>query len=158
MLRDNKGITLVALTITIIIILILSTIGMIAGRDSITSAKKNKKIIELEMVHHAVLERYAEYRITGDEELLVGKAISYETTTSLAQGMDCQLPESGTYYKLENYTEGGIEINPLKELGLKVGGSEDLSTDTYVVNYEKGITFNATTKEYKGEILYRNGE
>ena len=82
MLRDNKGITLVALTITIVIILILSTIGMIAGRDSIKASKANKKIIELEMVHHAILERYTEYKITGDEDLLVGRVISYEDAVS----------------------------------------------------------------------------
>ena len=110
------------------------------------------------MVHHAILERYTEYKITGDEDLLVGRVISYEDAVSSTQKItQITLPNEGTYYNLENYTEGNEQISPLKQLGLKVGGSEDedLISEAYIVNYEKGITINTTTQVVDGEELFR---
>ena len=64
MLRDNKGITLIALSITIIVLLILAAVTIGGGNESIKMSKNNKLVVELDMVQHACLERYSEYKLT----------------------------------------------------------------------------------------------
>ena len=56
--RKNNGITLIALVITIIVLLIISGIS-IGGTIKINEqAKDSVAISELNMIQHAILERY----------------------------------------------------------------------------------------------------
>lgn len=143
MLKENKGITLIALIITIIILIILAGIGVAAGRESVKTAKDNKLFVELDMVQHAILERYSKYKLINDEDMLVGTKLTYDEAESVSEQMDRRLPEAGTYYRL---TPENIE-----SLGLAKG------EHTYIVNYEKGIVLNETVKmTYSGESLYKD--
>ena len=74
MVRENKGITLIALTITIIILLILASITTYSGISTIKSSKLNKFKQELEIMQSEVQVLYEKYK---DEETIdVGKEIS----------------------------------------------------------------------------------
>lgn len=143
MLKENKGITLIALIVTIIILLILSSIGVAAGRTSVKTAKDNKAKVELDMVQHAVLERYSKYKLTNAEAILVGTKITYAEAESISEQMDHRLTEEGTYYRL---MPSDLEL---------LGISQD--KNQYIVNYEKGIAMNETIKNtYAGEALYKD--
>ena len=82
--RNNRGITLIALTITIIVLLIIAAVTIGGGNESIKMSKSNKLLAELDMVQHACLERYAEYKLTKNSRLLVGNEVGYNYARSLA--------------------------------------------------------------------------
>lgn len=143
MLKENKGITLIALIITIIIVIIIGAIGVKAGRDSIRAGKDNRLLTELDMVQHAVMERYTKYKLTNNENDLVGTRLAYSTAKSVADEMKVNLPEQLTYYELND--------SDLKNLGLET------SEFTYIVNYPNGIVMNSKEKiANNGEALYKD--
>lgn len=141
MLKENKGITLIALIITIIVLIIIAAIGVRAGRESIRVSKDNRLLTELDMVQHAVFERYSKYKLINDKSYLVGTQITYSEAKSTADKMKVVLPENLAYYKLTP--------TDLKSLGL------EQSEYVYIVNYANGIVMNATEPETNtGEALY----
>ena len=147
MLRDNKGITLIALTITIIVLLIIAGITISGGRESVKMSQSNKLLAELDMVQHACLERYAEYKLTKNENLLIGTQIEYSVAKTLANqmGYTDDFPEEGTFY----------ELNPENSEVMQSLGISNIE-DTYIVNYENGIVMNKTTTETPlGKALYK---
>lgn len=74
MIRENKGITLIALTITIIVLIILASVATYSGISTIKSSKLNKFKQELEIMQSEVQVLYEKYK---DEETIdVGKEIS----------------------------------------------------------------------------------
>ena len=149
MLRDNKGVTLIALTITIIILLIIAAVTIGGGNESIKMTRSNKLLAELDMVQHACLERYAEYKLTKDENLLVGTVVEYNTAHSLAGEMDYteNFPAEGegTFY----------ELNPENSEAMESLGLSQIE-DTYIIDYENGVVMNKTTQTTPlGTSLYK---
>ena len=57
MKENNRGVTLIALAITIIVLLIISGITITAGSYNAEKAKDNKLLSEVVMVQNAVLQR-----------------------------------------------------------------------------------------------------
>ena len=142
---NNKGITIIALIITIIVLLIIASISINASLQGVEQTQENQLISELKMVQHAVLERYTKYSLTKDESLLVGEKLD---TLPEIPGNDqswqmepqSDNPES-RYYKLAP--------SDLNKLGI------DKVEDTYVVNYKTGEVFNETIKKTDGgKALY----
>ena len=84
MFRGNKGITLIALVITIIVLLIITGISIRGGNSSLKTARGNKLFAELDMVQHCCLERYSEYNLTKDSSLLKGTVVTSEEASSIA--------------------------------------------------------------------------
>ena len=141
---NNKGITLLALVITIIILLILASVTINISTDSIKETDENTLISELKMVQHAALERYTKAVLT--HERYPGTTCSNEdlnAMTSLGIELkDVSSNYSSNYYKIT--AENGFE-----ELGIKN------SEDEYIVNYITGEVFNLTKKKTEsGELLY----
>lgn len=144
MLRENKGITLIALVITIIVLLILAGITLRGGNESVKTTRSNKLLTELDMVQHACLERYTEYKLTLNDALLVGESVSsaeYSEVRTLASKKGVTLPAEpeGTYYKLDPNSSAGK--GALQSLGITN------IEDVYIVNYSKGSVMNYTTQE-----------
>ena len=74
-MKNNKGVTLIALITTLIVMLILISITMVTVKSSNSAVKKaniNNKIYELREVHQAVLEAYIKYKQTNNENYLAG--------------------------------------------------------------------------------------
>ena len=61
MIKSDRGITLMILIITVIILLILGGIGVYTSVDLVRNSKSNKLTVELETVQHAILEEYTKY-------------------------------------------------------------------------------------------------
>ena len=139
---NQKGITLIALMVTVIITLILASIGTYEGIQAITNAKENKYKSELGMIQHTILERYAEYKVTKNPNILLGTEVEYSSVLSLANEIGVtELRATSNYYELtpENLAKMGV-----KE-----------AKDTYIVNYTTGEVINKTIKTTpSGDVLY----
>ena len=133
---NNKGITLIALVITIVVLLILASIGIGGAISGVDESTDQKLKSELKMVQHAVLQRYTKYSLTKDETMLVGDKIEEENLDS-----NITWQKQGSYYRINN--------EQFKELGIT-----DIK-DTYIVNYKTGEVYNETQKTTNdGNILY----
>ena len=143
-MKENKGITLIALTITIIILVILAGVSLSGGVSAIQSSKDSKLKAQIDLVQHAVLERYTEYKTSKDEDLLVGTKLTFEEADAKAKEMEVMLLWTDGYYELTK--------EDLKEIGV------DEEDDIYVVNYTSGEVMNTThMRTSNGEALYRFG-
>lgn len=151
MLKENKGITIVALVVTIVILLILASVtinGVIQGRDE---AKENKLLSELSMVQHAVTQRYTKYELTKDRDVLVGTKIQTSTLENVPNTINWKVTQ---FDEINNPEREYYRVN--KSDLVKLGLSGDDKTDSsYVVNYFTGEVYNETSKQTKsGKVLY----
>ena len=150
-LRKNKGITMVALVITIIILLILAGISVTGVLRGIDETNESTQISQLEMVQHALLERKTKAQFTK-EELLPGTEISKENLekvlNEIKEKTNQEIILKG---EIQDYKE--LNTTDLENLGI----SKD--NDTYIVNYKTGEVINKTKLTTKsGKILYTYSE
>ena len=138
--KNNKGITLIALTITIIILLILASITIYSGKESIKKA-------QLESLK---------------TNMLLIKAKAKEEAKNELKGKEANASD----YSKQNITINGGEIlykltsDNLKEMGLKdvkLGSNEE-----YLVKYNiKDVTvevYNTSGYENNGTTVYSLSE
>lgn len=100
MLKNNKGITLISLVVTIILLLILASISINAGTESLTDAKYYKGIANIKTMQSKVNELYEEYK-NGDTSIL----------------------QYGT--QLNQTTQELLAYNTVKEIDSNIGNLED---------------------------------
>lgn len=153
--KSQKGITLMALVVTIIILLIIAGIGIgeIAGNGGdINQTEDVMALSELKKIQQAVLETYIKYKQLGNKDVLIGKRISND----IAQG-ELSAIKSGLELKTNGSQQGAeyayyeLDINHLKNIGL----DNIHNNDKYIVNYSTGEVFNITQKKTaKEDILY----
>ncbi|MBR0490631.1 MAG: hypothetical protein IJJ82_01100 [Clostridia bacterium] len=158
-LRENKGITLIALIITIVVLLIIAGISISGGITGIEEANDNRTMTELEKVQHAITQRYSKFELTKDTSLIVGTKIDDLPTIPTPTG-ETKAPT----WKVFQVTSGAtVSTHPerkyyrlsqsdLQNLGLT--GSENGSS--YIVNYYSGEIFDENKKQTsKGTVLYK---
>lgn len=138
-LKKEKGITMVSLVITFILLLIISAVGVNMSISGINSAKDSKLSGELQMVQHAVLEQYTKYKTTRNSVYLVGTKITKEQASNLANEMGITLVNIPDSYSNKDYYK--LDKTALEEIGIKD------ATDEYVVNYVSGEVMNITVKK-----------
>ena len=138
--NSTAGITLIALVITIIVLLIISGIsitGTIRGKDE---AEASAQLSELNMIQHAILERYTKAQLT--KENLPGTTIEKSEVQLIIDEINSISGENitlkGTEYKK-------LSKDDLEKLGIT--GEED----TFIVNYNTGEVINETLKVTKSE-------
>lgn len=137
--REEKGITMVSLVITFILLLIISAVGVNMSISGINSAKDTKLAGELQMVQHAVLEQYTKYKTTRNSVYLVGTKITKEEVLNFANEMGVTLANIPDTYSNKDYYK--LDKEALEAIGIKD------STDEYVVNYVSGEVMNITVKK-----------
>mgnify|MGYP005757284111 CR=1 FL=1 len=152
--KKEKGITLIALVITIVALIILSSIVINIGTNSITESKEDILLSELGMIQNAVLQRKTKADITKETypgQIITTAGINLEEVISEINANKASEEESVTrkdtndaHYYVLSTTNGG-----LKDLGITN------SEDAYIVNYGTGEVINYTTKLTKtGKPLY----
>lgn len=157
-MKNQKGITLMSLVITIIVILILASIGTYTGINNVKESRDSAVKTELQFVQQAVLQKYAKYNLTGDKSILPGN--SYADFTELNEiigqieektevTIELKDDDANNYYLLD--------INSLQELGITN------TEDEYIVNYTTGEVINksrlSTSKSKEPLYIYgRNSE
>ena len=147
-LRKNKGITMVALVITIIILLILAGISVTGVIRGIDETNESTQISQLEMVQHALLERKTKADLTKEKETLPGTTANYTELQDLIKEINKMSSANITLRgNKEDYKE--LSTADLKELGI------EKETNTFIVNYKTGGVINKTQKVTKaGRALY----
>ena len=138
----NKGVTLLALVITIIMVLLIAGVTIGTGTYNLEKAQGGAQFSELNMIQHAVLERYTKATLTHEAYPgILLDSDSAELADMKSLGIELKGKDT-EYYKL-------TPSSGFKELGIR---DEE---DEYIVNYKTGEVFNFTEKKSKeGEILY----
>lgn len=143
-IRKNKGITLIALVITVVLLLIISGISITGTITDQKQAEANTQKTELTIIQHAILERYTKSKLT--KETLPGTIIEKSEVQLVIDEINSKLGESITLKGTE-YMQ--LEKTDLEKLGIT--GEEDI----YIVNYKTGEVINKTQKVTKtGVALY----
>lgn len=135
----QKGITIVSLVITVIVLLIISGIGISAGTSSMKTINDSKLVSELEMVQHAVLEQYTKYKTTKDSYYLLGHKMDIENVKQIANEIGITLVTIPSTYNNSDYYR--LDKATLQELGITK------TDDEYIVNYISGEVINISKKK-----------
>ncbi len=153
-LKNEKGITLIALVVTIVVLLILAGITINIGTQSIKDSREDALLSELGMVQNAVLQRKTKADLTTNEAY-PGDKIDIATVNSVIAEINSQQTEEdielkdNSEGKESNYYLLTTSNNGLNNLGITNSESE------YIVNYETGEVINSTTKVTEsGKPLY----
>ncbi len=144
--ENQKGITVVSLLITVIVLIILSGIGIKIGTDSIKASRDGKLASELSMVQHAVLEQYTKYQTTKDITYLVGNKVKQEEMTQIAKNLNITLVNIPQKYTNKDYYR--LDKASLLQIGI------ENTDDEYIVNYVSGEVINMTQKTTNNTALY----
>ncbi|MNT14914.1 hypothetical protein D3C72_1499380 [compost metagenome] len=143
-IKNNSGISLIILVVTIVVLLILSTIVFNIGGDIFNNTQNDTSLSELKIVKQAVLEKYTKYLAVKDESILVGEDISKIDVENIISGLGITLQSNGGYKRL------------VPDLLEQIGVTN--AKDTYIVNYETGEVINATKiKTKNNQVLYTYG-
>lgn len=174
MMKNEKGITLIALAVTVIILMILVGTGVTAVYTGINEVKDNKLQTELGIVRQAILEQY-----TLAEAVQKTKVLASESQVSFWVG-DRIYPTDPIYIPTNDYINSEdknaqifiekvtnrvtptyqedfyyrLNDEQLKEIGIGnktvMQGEEEtevgVSKYTYIVNYHTGEVYNESKK------------
>lgn len=138
MIKNQKGITIVALVVTIIVMVILTWISLGTGYSVVKDIRIGRIISNMALVKAKAETVYEQYQFSGKEEDLVGKEVildfvtekeieiieqkagnydfenwkwyEWSPETLIKQGLDASLLKEGQYFYV-NYQYGEIIIN-----------------------------------------------
>lgn len=141
MIRNERGVTLVTLTLTILLLVIItSTLA--------TNAYSNlqiSKITKLENDIKALNDRVAAYYVEYDELPVYGNGYTKAKIIEMVKNVS---ERDGEKYYL-------IDLTKLDNLTLNYGQN---SPDAYVINEESHVIYYLDGVAYNGEIYYTIGE
>ena len=147
--NSEKGITLIALVITIIVLLILASIGTYSGIEAIKIADLNRFIADMQVMQTEVNGLYDKYKnngqvgeYTGSQILTIGKDLSQsDKATQVFTAQASEITDSTGYRYFDKET-----INSLNP-DISVGSE-------YFVNIEKRSVISCTGIENNGTTYY----
>lgn len=147
-IRKEQGITLMVLVITIILLLIISGISITGTLRGHEETEEASEISELNMIQHAILERYTKAQLTKED--LPGTEIDKNDVEGIINEINNKInSESGEKIELKGEKYKQLSKTDLEKLGIT---KED---DTFIVNYKTGEVINETKKTTKsGKALY----
>lgn len=147
--KDNKGITLITLGVTIIIMLLLAGLTIYTGTNVIKNSREQQAIAELGMVNHAVYERYINYTKTKDAATLIGEKMTASEAQTIASQIGVTLITIPNSYNENEKAYYRLDPSNLEKIGIHD------SKDNYIVNYVTGEVINETKKKtQEGKALY----
>ena len=136
-MKNNKGITLIALVITIIVLLILAgvSIALVTGDNGLlkqaTRAGAETQVAEAkEMAIMDVSALVAQYY----EDRYVNKQSTGTTGTTATAYVKANLKNKAGYYEFES-TTGVITLTPLKDDGTQVKGTLDTTKNNAYIDW-----------------------
>ena len=153
-IKSQKGITLMALVITIIVLLIIAGIGIgeLRGKKGDINQTKNAVALsELNKIQQSIIETYLKYKQLNNASVLIGTPLDYQTAQSYLSEV-----KPGETLKANDLNEAEYKYYELNKQNLKTMGLENINNnDRYVVNYSTGEVFNITQKQTViNEALY----
>ncbi len=156
--KENSGITLLSLVITIIVLLILATISTYSGITIVENLKFNKYTAQMKTMQSQINLIYEKYKngetisingnsYTGEKILDIGSIVTSEVTAKKDKIFDeLQEDSEAGIYEKENYKFWSEEL--IKQLGIEgVEGS-------FFVNIEKRNFISYDGIEHMGKTYY----
>ena len=141
-LKNQKGITLLALVITVVILSILATVAIYSGSNSIKSAKFTTFTVEMKLMQTEVNELYDKYR-AGDETVLnLGEDI---TNNEQAKTVLSTIGVANTEFSNYRY----YSINTVKSLGI-----DGIKENEFIVSIKDRKVVSYQGFKYDGVIYY----
>lgn len=170
-MKNENGITLSALVITIIVIFILASISINYGVDTLNESKAKTLEASLEMVEQAVAEQYVKatelnllnVKTTSDKPAtFVGTIIKANDLPQIAGSDSIVFQKKEELAGKTNaditYAESYYRLTPTDLEKLKIE-SDDNTKYTYIVNYSTGEVYNETKQKTSlGKTLYYAGK
>lgn len=164
-MKNNKGITLIALTITIIVIIIIASVGTYAGAQALKDSKEDAQIAEVRMIQQAILENYTKYKTTGNVNYLVGTQITdYTIVEGVISDINSKSSETAITLKISksDYESLDFSIDNNKQYAYYELEKEHLvalgvqqENDKFIVNYSTGEVINNNLRVTRtGKPLY----
>lgn len=170
MIKNNKGVTLVALSITIIVMLIIASVTYVSGRDLLDSTKIRSYITTMYLVKGEVDNMNESYEFDGSETHLKGsklnKSYDYSGTGATTQEMLKQIYMDEIFKDVADVSireqNAMNEVNNgiwyiLTEADLKQMGIENDMLDNgnvFIVNYKTGFIVYSKGYTNKGITTY----
>ncbi len=142
-MKNNKGITLIALSVMIIVILILASITTTTGLNVIKESRFNKVVAEMKIMQTKVNELYDEYRENKIQPTDYGVALNTtnnttqeeidEAYTSVYETIGEEIGEKTHFrYYSSDYIKNTLDIDG-------VDGDYIINIETRTVIYIEGI-------------------
>lgn len=157
-MKNNKGITLIALAVTIIVLIIIASVGTYSGIEALRDAKEEAQISELNMLKQPVVENYTKYLMTKNDMYIRGTKVNYLDVQTIISEINNNANETVSL-KVNDYDiSGSTDITEyyyrLSESDLKEMGVTQ-AQDSYIINYKTGEVINETLKATRtGVPLY----
>lgn len=145
-IKETKGVTLIALVVTIVVLLILASIGINSGQDAINSAKFNEFKSELKIMQTKVNElnqsNETEIRpeLTEQQNSIFNVETVYNIIFENKSDEEITNIKKGFRYYSKDYINNKFNFDSI--------------TRDYFVNIEKRIVISCTGFEYKGKTYY----
>ncbi len=147
---NQKGITLISLIITIIVMAILVGVT-VTTMNLIENAERQKVISEMILIKNEAIKIREKYNFNGDASAFAGLKLSEQANKSEIAGnalTSSELNEE-TYYIYNQETLNGMNLEGI------ILDSEQV----YIVNYADGDVIKPEgIKNYSGDIVYRLSE
>lgn len=156
MKKNEKGITLIALTVTIIVLIILASVGVTSGISTINSSKLTKFTSEMKTMQVNVNELYNNWK--AEEKITLGNT-EYIGNEILNIGKDLLAVQDRVNIVFKPQSESGagitekegyryFDFETLELLGIKSMQQE------FFVNIKKRSVISTEGIKNKGEICY----
>lgn len=136
-MKNNKGINLIALIVTIVVMIILASIAIRVGTDSYENALESKAAAERKEVVSAVSGRFGDYQRNNTASPIVGFKIPEENMT--------------TEENIVEYIK-----NKLKKDHGKLMTEDELENKTYQNMITKFVDDNFDDMDYTRLLFYRD--
>lgn len=146
---NKKGITLVSLAITIVVMIILAGAITITSIDIVERGKMQQIVSDMILIQTKVKIIIEQVSFSGDTSTYyVGRKLSQQSNKAqlAGQALSAAELESNMYYVYDQTTLESIGLE-----GIKLSENE-----IYIVNYENGeVIFPKGVKNSSGEIVYK---
>ena len=147
LLKNQKGITMIALTITIIVLMIITSITIVNMNGSLKMKKLNRLYDDISNLKTKIDTYYMEYKELPTKGQYCDKtALTSILTTNGATDVSLDANDGDNYYVIDLSKMEGVTLNYGREYSLWESGTT--IQDLYIVNgqshqiyYPKGIEF-----------------
>lgn len=165
-LQEKSGITLIALSVTIVVLTILAGVSIGASKGMKNNIARSKEITAMSdasKIQQAVIETYIKYRQMKNSTFLKGTKIKYAEAKNIESTFQ-EIDSSISLKETQNYDEIEIEVGKyyykLTKSDLEALGLSNIdSKDEFVVNYSTGEVFNISNpKTALGNAVYLYGK
>ena len=162
MKKNQKGVTLIALAVTIIVIIIIASVTFYSGISTIQDSKQQRLSSELIQVQHSVLEMYSKYKILNEEDCLIGTEVTSiediptdyrDVLKNSESAFKDDALKVDKYYKLDATISDTKNQEDFKKIG--IAGANF----SYIVCYKTGEVMNIdVSTDSQGRLLYTSLE